>query len=726
MNMHYLLRDTRRHLYAWWLCSACCMWMAAAVARSDEGMWLLNDLPEQRLREKYNVVLSSEWRERVQGASLRVASAGSGAFVSKSGLLVTNYHIIAPFVGSIDAGGTNVTAHGYYAATPEQELPCPGLEIEVLDSLEDVTAQINELNTLAPKEGQKAVRLIETIRRIEAASLSASGLRSEVVPLFNGLRHHLHRYRRYTDVRIVFLPDQQAAYFGGDAANFEYPRHAFDVCFCRAYVDGKPANTPHYFSWKSESAQPGDLVFVSGHPGFTRRRVTACELQWIRDRESPWALNALHRLETAYEAFECRGVRQSQLRDIALFQIRNQRKYQHGVVDCLNDLRFLDESRTAEERARHQRSIAGGADHDARDPWTRTCDAQAQIDRAFQRYRLLELAEAFNSTYFLAARRLVRCAEEDSRPDGCRLYEYRTSARARLESELFASGETDPDWEAFKLTNSLEALAAALGPEDPVVRKILRGATPRDRAAQLVSSTRLNDSLFTTEQGDTRDIPVGAFKKKLYEGGRDAIESANDEMIDLAREVDAESRAARAAMEEGWEQLEQAHAEIDRLSLSGNHLELYPDAGFTLRVAYGVVRGYQESGVQVEAATTLRRLFEQAELAEGKSTEASSIWRRAYGTLRADTEFLGTHMNFVCNADTTAGNSGSPVIDVNGRLRGVVFDTNRYGRSREFMYTDEKARAIAVDAGGISEILTKVYNASRVVAELTASEKMPQ
>lgn len=726
MIRRLLLQDTRRRLYAWCLCSACCFVGAATAARGDEGMWLLSDLPEQRLRTKYKVVLSSEWRKRVQGASLRVGSVGSGAFVSQSGLLVTNCHVISPFIGRIDAGGENVAADGYYAAKLEQEIPCPGLEIEVLDSLEDVTAQLSALHILASKGVQKSALLIETMRRIEATSLSASGLRSEVVPLFNGLRYHLHRYRRYTDVRLVFMPDQQAAYFGGDAANFEYPRHALDVCFCRVYVDGKPANTPRYFTWKNESAQAGDLVFVSGHPGFTRRRLTACELQWIRDRESPWSLNALRRLETAYEAFECRGIRQSQLRDIALFQIRNQRKYQQGVVDCLNDPRFVAESHTAEERARHQWSIAVRADHDARDPWARACDAQAQIDCVFQRYRLLELAEAFNSTYFLAARRLVRCAEEDIKPDSCRLYEYRTAARARLESELFTPDETDPDWEAFKLTNSLEALAAAIGAEDPVVRRILRGATPRERATQLVSSTQLNDSLFTTERGNTRDIPVGAFKKKLYEGGRDAIGSANDGMIDLARAVDAESRAARVAMEEGWEQLDQAHADVDRLALSGKHLELYPDAGFTLRVAYGVVRGYQESGVQVEAATTLRTLFERAELAEGKSTEASSSWRRAYGTLRSDTEFLGTHMNFVCNADTTAGNSGSPVIDVNGRLRGVVFDTNRYGRSREFMYTDEKARAIAVDAGGISQILSKVYNASRVVAELRDPEKRLQ
>lgn len=722
MIKHCLLRNTRRRSYARWLSSACCFWMATEVARSDEGMWLLTDLPEQRLSEKYDVVLSSEWRQRVQGASLRVGSVGSGAFVSNCGLLVTNCHVISPFVGSIDASETNVVADGYYAATLEQELPCPGLEIEVLDSLEDVTSQINELHTLALKEGQKSDLLIETIRRIEAASLSASGLRSEVVPLFNGRRHHLHRYRRYTDVRLVFLPDQQAAYFGGDAANFEYPRYAFDVCFCRVYVDGKPANTPHYFAWKSESAQAGDLIFVPGHPGFTRRRLTACELQWLRNRECPWALNALNRLETAYEAFECRGIRQSQLRDSALFQIRNQRKYLRGVVECLNDSRFIDESRTAEERARREWSEVVRAEHDMRDPWTRACDAQAQIDRVFQRYRLLEVGEAFNSTYFLAARRLVRCSEEDRKPDSCRLYEYRTSARARLESELFAPDRTDTDWETFTLTNSLQALSTTLGQEDPVVRKVLRDATPRDRAAQLVVHTRLNDSHLTKEGDNARRVPAAVFKKKLYEGGRDAIESANDGMIELAREVDAESRTARVAMEEGWAQLEQAHADMDHLALSGKHVQMYPDAGFTLRVAYGVVRGYQESGVQVEAATTLRRLFEAAEFAEGQSTESSSMWRRAYGTLRADAEFLGTRMNFVCTADTTVGNSGSPVIDVNGRLRGVVFDTNRYGPSREFMYTDEKARAIAVDAGGISQILTKVYQAVRVITELMDPE----
>lgn len=700
--------------------------MTTAVARSDEGMWLLNDLPEQQLRTKYNIVLSSEWRERVQGASLRVGSVGSGAFVSKSGLLVTNHHVIGPCIASIDAGGKDLAADGYYAATLEQEVPCPGLEIEVLDSFEDVTPQINGSHARASTGGRKGALLMETMRRIEAASLSASALRSEVVPLFNGLRYHLHRYRRYTDVRLVFLPDQQAAYFGGDAVNFEYPRYAFDVCFCRVYSDGKPAITPHYFAWKSESVQAGDLVFVSGHPGFTRRRLTTCELQWLRDRECPWVLNTLNRLETAYEAFECQGIRQSQLRDIALFQIRNQRKYQQGVIDCLNDPRFLDESRTREERARDQWSIAARADHDERDPWARACDAQAQIDSVFKRYRLFELAEAFNSTYFLAARRLVRCAEEDSKPDGCRLYEYRTSARARLESELFTPDETDPGWEAFKLTNSLEALAAALGPEDPVVRRILRGATPRDRAAQLISTTQLNDSLFIPENGNAKSVTANVFRKKLYEGGSDAVESVNDGMIDLAREVDAESRAARVAMEEGWKQLEQAHADIDRVALAGKHLESYPDAGFTLRVSYGVVRGYKESGVQVPAATALRRLFEQAELAEGNSVEASSSWLRAHGNLRSDTEFLGTHMNFVCNADTTSGNSGSPAIDVDGRLRGVVFDTNRYGRSREFMYTDEKARAIAVDAGGISQILTKVYKAVRVVAELADPENTPK
>ena len=686
--------------------------LMATSLRADEGMWLFNQPPLERLAKDHGFTATPEWLLHLQRASVRFSSGGSGSFVSADGLVLTNHHVGAGAIQKLGDESHDYFRDGFAAATRADELRCHDLELNVLVSIEDVTARV----AAAVRPGMSAAEAVAARRAVTAAiekeSLAATGLRSDVITLYQGGAYHLYRAKRYTDVRLVFAPEHAIAFFGGDADNFEFPRYNLDVCFFRAYEDGRPARVEHHLAWGRTAVAPGDLVFVSGHPGHTDRARTLAELLAMRDRQLPVDLQGLNRLEAVYGAFCDEGPEERRQASGSLYGAQNGRKARSGILAALLDPRLVAQKRTAEAAAR----AAIEADLAGREsPYARVEQAQADLDRVGLRYRMLEGAAGFNSKFFTNARTILRAVAERAKPDGDRLREYRDSNRGPLELQLFSGEPLYDGFENAKLADSLTALATTLGADDPLVQAVLAGQPPRERAAALVGGTALGRRHEPEEAQPDR-------RRDLYDGGAAALAASSDAMLALARLVDEESRALRKVVEAAQEVKQQAHAEIMRARFAREGACLYPDATFTLRLAYGVVKGIGGAGPDdCEAITTYAGLFTRARLKrETPPFVLPPRWQALRNELEADAAFMRTPFNFASTADIIGGNSGSPVVNRAGELVGLIFDGNIHSLRLDVVYDDRLARAVSVDAAGILTALRRVYAADSLVAEIEA------
>lgn len=692
--------------------------LVSVAARADEGMWLFSRPPLERIERDHakalgGVRLTPEWLLHLQQSSVRFNSGGSGSFVSPDGLVLTNHHVGADSLQKLGDESHNYYRDGFHAATRDEELRCPDLELNVLVSIEDVTARVAAAVPPGMKADDAFAARRKVMAEIEQESLAATGLRSDVVTLYQGGRYHLYRSKKYTDVRLVFAPEQQVAFFGGDADNFEFPRYNLDACFFRAYEDGRPARVPHHLAWSTASVREGDLVFVSGHPGHTDRASTVRELEVKRDRQVPFSLALLNRLEVLYGAYAAEGpeARRQVMGD--LFGVQNGRKNREGVLAGLLDPAVMARKRAEEARLRDLVAKAAGR-QPGPSPFERIEEAEATIGRVALRHNQLEGAVGFNSQYFTNARTILRAAAESARPNGERLREFRESNRGSLEQQLFSPEPLYDPLEVAKLADSLTFLATALGPDDPTVKRVLAGKPPRERAAEIVRGTRLG-ARATAAGGP----PGSDDRRRLYEGGRQAVEASRDPMLLLAKEIDEEARGLRKIVETAGEVKRQAHAEIARAVFAADGESVYPDATFTLRLAYGTVKGYEQDGREVAPITTFAGLLARsAAMHDAAPFDLPPRWQRLRGELERDARFLATPFNFVSTADIIGGNSGSPVVNPKGELVGLIFDGNMQSLVLDLAYDDVRARAVSVDAAGILAALRKVYRADALVAEL--------
>jgi hypothetical protein len=694
-----------------WACRALAaaglIWLAAPTL-ADEGMWLFSAPPLERIERVHGVQLDAAWLEHVQRSSVRFSSGGSGAFVSADGLVLTNHHVGADAIHKLGDASRDLLVEGFAAASRAEELPCHDLELNVLVSIEDVTARVQAAVTPALTADEAFAARRAVMAEIEKESLAATGLRSDVVTLWQGGAYHLYRAKKYVDVRLVFAPEQQIAFFGGDADNFEFPRYNLDVCLFRVYEDGRPARVEHHLAWATRPVASGDLVFVSGHPGHTDRDATVAELVSLRDRRLPLDLRILNRLEATIGAYAARGPEERRQAVQDLHGVENGRKARSGVLAGLLDPAVMAAKREAESRLRREIE----ADLQGREsPFARIERAQRSLDGIADRHRLLEAAAGFNSEYFRTARTILRATEERAKPSGARLREYRDSNRESLEHQLFSPEPLYDAYETVKLADSLTFLATALGGDDELVAKVLDGKSPAERAAELVAGTELGRRPPPSDRVDRR--------RELFDGGVAAVTASADPMLGLVRLVDGESRRLRAIAEAADEEKKQAHAEIVRARFAREGLALAPDATFTLRLAYGVVTGGTQGGVAYPAITTFEGLFARAaEKREMPPFDLPPRWREARGGLAADAAFLATGFNFASTADIIGGNSGSPVVNAAGELVGVIFDGNIDSLVLDVAYDDRRARAVAVDAAGVVAALEKVYAAHALLTEL--------
>ncbi|MEC7678013.1 MAG: S46 family peptidase [Planctomycetota bacterium] len=663
-----------------------------ALTRGDEGMYLFNDLPLELLEKRHGFRPDQAWADHLRLSSVRFNSGGSGSFISSNGLVLTNHHVASDTLHKLSTPDRNLIDDGFLASTLEEELKAPDLELNQLVSIENVTDRVNQGvdESVSPEQAAKQRRAI--IAKIEEESLEKTGLRSDVITLFGGAQYHLYRYKKYTDVRLVWAPETAAAFFGGDADNFEYPRYNLDATIMRVYEDGKPAELEHFLSWNLEPLQDGDLVFVSGNPGRTQRIFTVDALKYLRDDRIPYILDFLRRKEILMQQFGLRGTEQQRRARDELFGIQNARKAYTGMLDGLQN------PETFVTKSEQEQAILDALKMNKSDPkliqaWDQVRKAQAV------KKELLGQSVSLRSTLFQIAMDLVLIAAEDQKPIEERLSGFTEASRESLLRSLLSTAPIYEDLEQVKLADEISILVEKRGADDPLVREILSGKSPRQRAAELVTRTKL----VSVEQ-----------RQRVLDAGQKAIDESTDPLILLARSLEGEYRRLRAANEEIAETERQAYALVTEGTNQVKGTGGYPDATFSLRLAFGVVSGYVEDGMSIQPTTDFEGGYAHAEAHAGQvDFDLPDSWMDAKSKIN-----LNTQLNFVCTADIIGGNSGSPVVNRKGELVGLIFDGNIQSLTSDYLYTDQQARAVSVSGVGIIEALRTIYSAGNLADQI--------
>lgn len=674
------------------------MAIATAISSSsqptfaDEGMWLFNNIPRQYLKDQYDFELSQEWADRLMRSCVRFNSGGSASFVSSDGLVLTNHHVGAQTLHELSTPERNIYEDGFLAESQEQELKAPALELNQLLSIQDVTDRVNDGITEDLSAEEAAAKRRANIDAIEKSSLEETGLRSNVITLYGGGQYHLYRFKRYTDVRLVFAPEAAIAFFGGDADNFEYPRYCLDCCIFRVYEDGQPAQTPDFLKWSDQGASEDELVFVAGNPGRTSRIFTTDALKYQRDHRMPYILDFIRRREVLLQQFSLAGPEESRRARDELFGIQNSRKAYTGMLQGLQDPAIM-----AEKTEREQQLLAAIKADPELAPYIEAYDTIRDVQR--QREKTLGDGVSLNTQLFTAAHTIVQLAVEDTKPSAERLAAYRESSRPSLELQLYSEAPIYPDLEQVLLGDLIARMCELRGADDPLCQEILDGLSPLERAATCVTGTKLLD--------------VEA-RRKLVEGGLEAVKNSQDPMIQLAWAVDDVIRKQEEESEALAERERQAYAKIAAALFAIEADSTYPDATFSLRLAFGTVKGYEENGKQIPAMTKMVGAFDHEEKHEGEEFfDLPDSWQQNRDRIPESTPF-----NFVCTADIIGGNSGSPVVNRDLELVGLIFDGNIQSLVADYMYTDKQGRSVSVHSSAIRDALRYIYQADDLANSL--------
>jgi Peptidase S46 len=679
---------------------------------ADKGMWLFEAFPKDKVKAKYGFEVTQPWLDHVRLSSVRFNNGGSGEFVSPDGLVMTNQHIGQECLNGLSTKGKDLLQTGFYATTRAEEPRCPDLELNVLEKIEDVTQRVQGAAKagMSPAEAGQAQRA--EVSAIEKACTARSGLRCDVVTLYSGGMYHLYGYKKYTDVRLVFTPEFDIAFFGGDPDNFEYPSYHLDVTFFRVYENGQPAHLKDWLKWSPNGVKDGDLVFVSGYPGSTGRLLTMAQLEVLRDMVWPWRLmeyNARLRADQAYASQSAENARRAQ-EDI--FDIENNIKRSKEYLGGLKNPKLMDKKRAEEDTLKQF-----ATEKKLGDPWSQIQKAMDVERGIYKPLVYLDQRNGFRGDLAGFARTLVRGAQQRKLPNGGRLPEYRDSALPSLQQNLFSPAPIYKDFETVQLTESLDEMRQQLGADNPVIKRVLGEKTPEEVAKLLIEGTKLEDV---------------ALRKQLWNGGEAAVTASRDPLIELMRQVEPEALKVRKEYDDQVDSVERTRgAVLAKIRLEQGGLSEPPDATFTLRLSYGAIRGYIEdgrgtvpAGTKLEPWTTIGGAFKHAsDHANKPPYKLPESWMKfAPGKTEAKQLDHNTPLNNVSTADITGGNSGSPLVNTKGELVGIIFDENMQALPSRYVYDDTLGRSISVDSRGIMEALRVVYGAKGLADELSGKK----
>jgi hypothetical protein len=663
---------------------------------ADEGMWTFDNPPLKQLKEKYNFTPTQPWLDHLRLSCVRLNDGGSGSFVSAHGLLLTNHHVALGQLQKNSSAQHDYVRDGFYAATTDQEMKSPDLEVNVLVAMDNVTERVNAAVQGAKNTEEEFAKRKAAIADIERENTEKTGLRSDVVTLYAGGEYWLYGYKKYTDVRLVFAVEQQTAFYGGDPDNFTYPRYDLDMAIFRVYENGKPIDSKDYLKWNAQGAGDGELVFVSGHPGSTQRLDTYAQLVFTRDEIQPNILLLLkHRIATLKD-YSARGPEQTRQATTMIFGLENSLKAFQGRQDGLLDPKLMEKKRSEETEFRGKVDAHPEWKKDYGDAWKMQEESvNKQKPRVKQQF-----FRSLDSQLGTLAVQIVTYVAEIQKPNGERLQGYHDSQLESLKHRLFSPAPIYPELEIARMSSALELDQKEMGPDDPWVKAVLNGGSPKEVASSLVNGTKLQDP---------------AVRKTLIEGGTAAVDASTDPMIAMARRIDPIRREQIKWFEDNVESVERRAGELlGRARFAAYGKNSYPDATFTLRLSYGQVLGYPMNGTVAPSKTTFYGLYDRAASFNYK-VPFDLPQRYLDGKDKLD---LATPFNFVTSNDIIGGNSGSPVVDRNGNLVGLIFDGNIESLVGDFIYDSYQNRAVAVHTAAMTEAMKKLYGAQKLVDEL--------
>jgi hypothetical protein len=678
------------------LAGCACALLVTAVLQADEGMWTFDRPPSQAIQQRYGFAVTKDWLDHLRLSSVRFPE-GSGSFVSPNGLVLTNHHVALEQLQKISTPQKNYVADGFYARTRAEELKAADAELDVLISTEDVTARVAAAAAKAGSaQAALAARKAE-IARIEKESVDRTALRSDIVSMYQGAQYWLYRYKKYTDVRLVFAPEQQMAFFGGDPDNFTYPRHDLDFAIFRVYENDQPIRSDNYLKWNAKGPADQELVFVTGHPGSTDRDDTVAELETERDVVYPASLKVVKRRIDTLRRYSGQGPEQARQAASRIFSLENAQKAYTGEYNGLLDPKIFAKKTSDERALREQvnrkpelKAMFAGA-------WD---DMQRAQEARRRQYKTERFAQLRGSSLAPLGLLFVQYASEVTKPDADRLDGFHDAQLSSLRFQLSSPAPYYPALEETLLTDSLQESLEELGPNHPFIRAALAGRTPQEAAAALISGTKLADP---------------AVRRQLVDGGQDAVSHSTDPLIVLGRALDPIARAQQKALErEVTSVTTAARQKIGQARFAVYGAAAYPDATFTLRLSYGKVSGYPMNGTKAPYKTTFFGLY--GESADFDDKPPFKLAPR-FTQKRAQVD-MATPLNFVTTNDIIGGNSGSPVVNRAGELVGLIFDGNIESLVGRFVYEEERNRAVAVHAGGIIHALRAVYDAGPLADEL--------